>query len=370
MTFKHRILQLLLLAWSTACLSAAELDLNLPKLPRAEPPADTFVLDSPLKVRVHVDGKPQLLLGMEQGQLRLVFPDQPDAEVLLPLNAPGIQLSYEPPEPYNQLAMEQSLGNHSMVIDSMQDYADLLLPLLLVDAQQCNFHAIYLRYYQSFVAVADLPAAVGKTAELPHSALSASFFESVQMLLGRCILEGDTLGAERVLSIMHTVMDEEDFAPIGFATADALRARGEYGLTARIYGSLSLAEDPQLRERALLWAGYSSAVAGNLEDAKRVLDAVPDLQRGNPNFLTYCLARGRLHLAHEDYNRALRYLSQAMVQTPVNATFKPELYYLLIRSHRFNGQEAAAERLLNELKIFYPDSPWMLQSQTELKPAS
>lgn len=365
MIYKRLLLSLLCLG-SLCCIAPAmDLDLDLPVLPIAEPPADTFVLDSPLQVRVHIDGKPQLLLGMDQGRLRLVFPDQPDAEVMLPLDAPGIQLSYEPPEPYNQLALEQSLGNHRLVIDSMEPYASSLLPLLIVDAAQCNFHAIYLRYYQSIVAIADLGRAVKITDGLPHSAWSAGYLEQAQKLLGRCITEGNVEGAERLLAMMHTVMDEGDFAPVGFAAADALRARGEYPLTARIYGSLAGSSDRLLRERALLWAGYSSAVAGDLEAAEKVLDAVPEMKRDNPNFLTYSLARGRLHMAHGDYDQALYYLSRAMVLTSVNATFKPELYYLLIRGHRERGEDGAALRLYNELKIFYPESPWMQKSESD-----
>lgn len=364
----RRLFQPLMIFALTVATLYADLDLNLPVLPKALPPSDTFVLDSPLQVRVHIDGQPQLLLGMDQGRLRLVFPDQPDAEVFLPLDAPGIQLSYDPPEPYNDLALEQSLGNHRAVLDTMGSYADLLLPLLLVDAVQCNFHAIYLRYYVSVVAVEDLEFAIKITEGLPHSALSPVYLEQVRKLLARCIAEGNAQGAEKLLSILFAVMDEQEFASVGFSAADALRAVGEYALTARIYGTLATAENELLRERALLWAGYSSAVAGDLGAAERVLSAVPDLNRKNQNFLTLCLARGRLHLAHNEYDLALRYLSRAMVLTSVNATFKPELYYLLIQGHRASDQDAAAARLFNELMIFYPESPWMLKSQNEIEP--
>ena len=54
-----------------------------------------------------------------------------------------------------------------------------------------------------------------------------------------------------------------------------------------------------------------------------------------------------------------------MVLTSVDASFKPELYYLLIISYRQSGDERAAQRLLRELELFYPTNPWLTKYRSE-----
>ena len=183
----------------------------------------------------------------------------------------------------------------------MQSYADSLQALLVVDPEQCNFHAIYLRYFRSIVAVADLQRAVSITLRLPRNALRAPVLEQVQLLLERCIRVGDAVAALRLLGILHAVMDEAEFAAIGFAAAEALRSAGKTASVMPLYGSLAAAQDEQIRALAYLWAGYSCVLAGAPEDAACILDAFPEMSRKDRHFPIYCLVWGRFYLARHDF---------------------------------------------------------------------
>lgn len=100
---------------------------TVPTLKPYKPPAQSFELKEALPVRVHIDGNPQLLLGMQGGQLRLVFADRPNAEVLMPLTAPGLFLSYPLPADYTDLLLWEESGDAQRIVDAMAGYAEPLI---------------------------------------------------------------------------------------------------------------------------------------------------------------------------------------------------------------------------------------------------
>lgn len=358
-----------LLGISVAVIASASLPAqvaDLPQLPTAELPSQTFDLDKPVPVR-DIDNNQIFLKGMSKGRLILTFPNMPDASAEIPMDAQNVKLSLILPENYNELNAQAVDGKFMPFYEGMQDTAGNLMRFLEFPKANCNFHNICLTYYEAAVKEAPLQQAVDITLSLPLNALSLDFLLLTEALVYRTIDEADYPQTVRLLGQLYHIADEDDFAEIAFGIADNLRTAGQHELTAQIYGSLAQTNNQVLRQKSLLWACYSSAVSGDNETARKLLNSIDELERGDDNFLTYCLARGRVGFSEGDTREGLRYLSRAMVLTTVEATFKAELYYLLIIGYEQSGDDTAVERLIREFEIFYPTSPWLKKYQSENK---
>lgn len=337
---------------------------DLPQLPSITTGTDTFSLARPLRV-LDVNKNPQLLVGLENGQLRLAFPNMPDAEAIVPIDGQGLRLSVELPDNYNRMLYDAQLGNYETILNELKPLAEPLAGFLMISPAKSNFHIVFLRYYEAMVVAGSLEDAVAISLRMPWQSLSSEYVALGERLIYRS-LEAQQIGlTQQLLSLFYQELREEEFSEMAFRIADALRTQGEHELAGQVYGSLASSSDPLLSQKSLLWAGYSRAVSGDAEGARKILSQVDELNRGDDNFLTYCLAQGRVGYADNNIRDGLRFLSRAMVLTAVDATFKPELYYLLTVGYKQSGNDEAADRLAREFAIFYPENPWLQKYQSE-----
>ncbi|MBC2600492.1 tetratricopeptide repeat protein [Puniceicoccus vermicola] len=356
---------LLSLSVSALCLpTLGAQDTDLPELSPAPQPPKTFTLDMPATV-LDLNDQPQTILGMEEGDLVIAFPNLPDSEAIVPVDGEGIFVKVPRPDPMDQWVASAARGDYRPMLKGLRPKMAPLVWLLQIPPSRTNLHILFYNYYQALVLTGDLEEAVAISMEMPWDDLSTDFLDLAENLVYRTIEENDLEATEQMLSVLSGSLDAESLARIGFPVADAARTAGAHELASKIYGTLAQSEDEALRQKSLLWAGYSKAVENQAAEARAVLDQVPELSRGDENFLTYCLARGRLGLAEGNTNEALRYLSRAMVLSTVKASFKPELYYLLTVGYTESGQEEAASRLAREFAIFYPENPWLEQYRQE-----
>jgi hypothetical protein len=336
---------------------------DLSQLPTIESPSNTFTLPRALPV-IDVNQKKQLLIGMENGQLRIAFPNMPEAEAIVPIQ--GVMLNIETPATYNRMLHDALVGDYQSTLTGLKPIAEPMARFLVISPDKSNFQTIFLRYYEALVLAGDLEDAVALSRQMPWNSLSPEFIALGERLIYRSIEAEQIDQTQQLLSLFYQNLPEQEFAEMAFRVADALRTQGEHKLAGQVYGSLAQSTDPVLRQNSLLWAGYSLAVSGDAEGARKILDQVSELHRGDDNFLTYCLAQGRVNYADNNIRDGLRSLSRAMVLTSVDATFKPELYYLLTVGYQQSGNAEAADRLAREFAIFYPDNLWLKKYQSEV----
>jgi len=336
----------------------------LPRLPEVPPPSDTFTLPKPIRI-TDVNKNTQLLVGLEAGQLRLSFPNMPGAEAIVPVDGKDLVVYAELPPDYNRLLYDFQLGNYGSFIAGMEATAEPLAGFLMLPPSQTNFHNIFTRYYEAVVLAGRLEDAVELTFRMPWGDLPPEYAQLGERLVYRSIEDREFEQTQELLSLFYQTLPEEAFSAMAFRAADALRTKQKHEIAAMVYGSLAQSADPVLSQKSILWVGYSRAVSGDAEGARQILEQVEELQRGDENFLTYCLALGRLGYAEGNVRDGLRYLSRAMVLTSVDATFKPELYYLLTVGYRDSGNAEAARRLAREFAIFYPENPWLEKYESE-----
>lgn len=362
--FFRRILRPLIggLLFASSTLSAQPSE--LPRLPEIDLPTDTFTLAEPIRI-TDVNKNPQLLVGMDQGQLRLSFPNMPGAEAIVPVDGKDMMVTAELPADYNRLLNDFQLGQYGLFLSAMKETAEPLAAFLSIPAAQTNFHGIFSRYYEALALAGEVEDAVALSLRMPWQILPPEYLRLGERLVARSIEAQQFDQTRQLLALFYQSLPEADFSDMAFRLADALRTQGEHELAAQVYGSLSQSNDSVLQQKSLLWAGYSRAVAGDATGARQILDEVQALQRGDENFLTYCLALGRLGYADNNIREGLRYLSRAMVLTAVDATFKPELYYLLTLGYQQSGNIEASDRLAREFSIFYPENPWLQKYQEE-----
>ncbi|MEO0510916.1 MAG: hypothetical protein AAF065_13775 [Verrucomicrobiota bacterium] len=347
---------------AASCLTAQVLD--LPQLPEGVPASKDFSLDEPVRL-IDANKKTLFLKGMRNGNLVLSLPNMPGAEAEMPIDSINTTLTLELPKNFNSMTSKAEEGNYGPLYRGMKNTAGALLRFLEIHPSKSNFHSLSERYYKAVVRNAPLKRALEISLEMPWASLSGEYILQAEYLVSRCITEENFKVLEKLLSQLYMTLDEDAFAEMAFRIADSLRTKGQDQLTAKIYGSLAQSSNNILRQKSLLWACYSSAVSGDSENARALFENIEELDREDENFLTYCLARGRVGFSEGDIREGLRFLSRAMVLTTVEATFKAELYYLLIRGYTETGDDTAAQRLVREFEIFYPNSPWLEKYQTE-----
>ncbi|WOO43625.1 hypothetical protein [Rubellicoccus peritrichatus] len=366
MTFLMRveIVAFYLLCGALHCISAQGSE--MPVLPlNSDRVSNTFKLDTPLRV-LGLNNQIQLLRGLQDGQLLLTFPGmEVEAEVMYPISSRDLQLSVILPESYSQTISKIDSGDYQAALVDLEPIAKPLTAFLMISPGRSNFHDVFMRYYSLLVKYGDLPDAVSTSLLMPWSDLSNEYLLNVRYLIYRCIRENDIIALKQLLSLLYANLDEGQFAALAFPVADSLRTINEHELAAMIYGSLASSDDSVIRQRSLLWAGYSQAVSGNTEGARNILDQLGELERSDENYLIYCLAWGRLEYSEGNIRDGLSYLSRAMVLTDVDASFKAELYYLMSIGYRSFGAVDAASRLVSEFEIFYPESPWLEKYRSE-----
>jgi hypothetical protein len=344
------------------CLPAQEAD--IPALPAIELAEETFSLSEPIPIK-DMNGNTQLLQGMDAGQLRLAFPNMPGAEAIVPVDGRDLRISIELPANYNRLLTDYEQNDYDSFLRGLKPVAEPLAGFLSIPPAKTNIHGVFDIYYRVITAAGDLDEAVALTVRMPWDALPETYFDAAERLTQRTIEEQAFHHTEKLLALFNQALSDEAFAEMAFGIADALRTEGRHELATKVYGSLARSDDPVLSQKSLLWAGYSRSVGGNPAGARSILDRVDPIERDDENFLTYCLALGRLGYAEGNLRDGLRYLARAMVLTAVDATFKPELYYLLTTGYLESGNEVAANRLAAEFKVFYPESPWLKKYETE-----
>lgn len=339
-------------------------EVELPQLPEIENPSKTFSLPEPINVR-DSNGNVQLLRGMEDGNLRLSFQNMPDAEAILPAQGRDFTLSVELPANYNELLLEYQRENFRTFLRGLKPTAEPLARFLSISPAQTNFHGIFGIYYKTLIATGRLEEAVELTFQIPWNAVPQDITEMAEAIVQRSIEERAFDQTERLLALFNQNLPDYIFSEMAFRIADALRTEQQHDLAVKVYGSLAQSDNELLRQKSLLWAGYSRSVDDDPAGARAILEMIDPLDRDDENFLTYSLALGRLGYAEDDLFDGLRNLSRAMVLTGVDATFKPELYYLLTTGYMNSGNEVAANRLALEFKIFYPENPWFKKYESE-----
>lgn len=337
---------------------------DLPTLKSGQESVDTFELAEPVRI-LDINDNPQILMGMEEGKLRLAFPNMPDAEAIVPVDGKASYVKIIRPAEMDNWVASAAKGDYGPMLNGLRPVVKPLVNFLVIPTTRTNLHELFLRYYESLILTGQIDEAVEVSMQMPWNQLSTEYMNLVEILVFKTIEASDFAATEQLLSVLSSVLTLDELANLAFPVADAARTAEAHDLAAKIYGSLAKSEDEVLREKSLLWAGYSKAVIDESEEARAILEMVPEMERADENFLTYCLARGRLSFAEGNMTEGLRYLSRAMVLSSVKASFKPELYYLLTVGYRETGQEAAADRLAREFAIFYPDNPWLTKYQME-----
>lgn len=332
---------------------------ELPTLREVKLPSGDYTLPKPMRVR-NERGQVVLLSGITGDTLNIELPGAAGAEIGIDINSENLQILVEYPERFAVIQTAYNNGDFAVPATELKALCSPLFHFLRIPQGKTNIHPLMLMYYRSLCLVGDVADAVRATALTPinSDALDPAFRESAELLLARCISEDQIQAAEQIISILNSQLPEDVFAQIALRTADQLRTKNQISVMERIYGTLTRASSPEIRQQANLWAVYSYAVSGNVLAARSLLDTLPELKQNDEHFNIYCLSRGRLAMAESNYNESLRFLTRAMVLTSIEDSYKPELYYLVVKTYTDSGEINPAIMLTRELLSFYPENPW------------
>ncbi len=331
--------------------------------------AKDFRIEEPLRV-TNQDGQEVLLVGMEGNLAIFQFEGMAGAEASVPIEAGSrIRFSYPYPRNFNEIQSAVLNNNFDRALRLIRTPPIDLLRFLAIPEGNSNFHLYGEIYYRALAFAGDTEQAVAATAAIPWGSrhLPNVFRGHAATLLNRIVGDQEIESADRILSILQEGLPTAEFSSIALPVADKLRLLGQTEIVESIYNALSQSTDEETRTLGLLWSAYNQANTGQIEAATDLLNRIGEITEESPLFPIYCLAHGRLAMAEEQTVPALRFLSRAMVRTSIADSYKPEIYFLMIRSYMMDEDLVPARRLAREMAVFYPANMW-LQSITERYP--
>jgi hypothetical protein len=341
-------------------LSAQFEGIGLPELAKTEPAPDHFRLEKPIEVK-NQSGQAMLLVGMEGASAVFQFAGQAGAEATIPITDDETTvLTFPFPKNYGKIQLDALNGDFDRVVRSLRASVTPLLNFVHLPGNASNFNQISEVYYRSIASAAAPKLATRATAAIRWQSpnIPPVFKQHVAVLVTRLLEEGEIQAVGEIINLLHASLPFDEFSTIALPVADRLRTVGEIELMERIYGSLCRSKDSDVARLGQLWAAYSLSSSGRPAESQRLLDRVGDITEGSELFPIFCLAQGQLGLAEENYIKALRFISRAMVQTTLEDSFKPEMYYLMIKTYMEVDETAPAGLLSREMAVFYPNSPW------------
>lgn len=327
-----------------------------------------FRIDDPVPV-TNQDGQKILLVGMQGNSVEFQFTGT-DGGASIPVDPDSrVRLSYDYPNNFSEIQSDVLNGRYDRALRSIRNPPLNLLRFLAVPESNCNFHLYSELYYRALVYAGGPQVAVEATAAIPWKSpyLPPVFGDHAGTLLNRMVDEQEIEATETLLATLEDGLSVTQFSNLALPVADKLRLLGKNKIVESIYSALSQSSDDEMRKLGLMWTAYNLANTGQSEEAKRLLDEIGEVTEESPLFAVYCLAQGRLALSQENSTQALRFLSRAMVRTTIADSYKPEIYFLMIQSYMMDENKVPADRLANEMAVFYPNNMW-LESITERYP--
>lgn len=326
----------------------------------AQANAISFRIDTPMPV-TNQDGQKLMLVGMQGNSVTFQFANMAGAEASIPIEEDSrIKFTYPYPDNFSDIQFNVLNGNFEQALRQIRKEPIDLLHFLAVPEPNCNFH-LYGEIYYRAVAYAGRPeVSVEATAAIPWQSpnLPPVFIQHASTLLNRIVSEKSIESTQAILDTLQNGLSVAQFSSIALPVADKLRLQGENELVERIYDALSQASDPEIRKLGRIWTAYNMANTGRLDEAKKLLAEIGEVDQESNLFAVYCLANGRLALSEKNSIQALRFLSRAMVRTTIADSYKPEIYFLMIQSYMMVENIVPATRLAKEMAVFYPTNMW------------
>jgi len=319
-----------------------------------------FRLDEPIPVK-NQNGQDLLLVGMQGNLVSFSFASMPDAEASIPVEEdPQLRFIFEYPDNFADIQSNVLNGNYERALLQIRNPPIELLRFLVVPEEKCNFHLYTEIYYRSLVHAGTPEVALQATRAIPWKSKNVppSFVDHANTLLNRMVASGEVSTTSELLDILQTNLPIKQFSSIALPIADQLRLIGKNEIAENIYTALSQSSDPEVRKLGQMWTAYNLANTGRVDEAKKLFEQIGEVTQESPLFAVFCLAQGRLALSEENTTQALRFLARAMVRTTIADSYKPEIYFLMIKSYMIDGNIVPATRLAKEMAVFYPTNMW------------
>lgn len=123
-----------------------------------------------------------------------------------------------------------------------------------------------------------------------------------------------------------------------YNNGDLLEAMSTFGYMARLYSN-----HEAIRNEARIWQARCYVALGWHEDALRIWEGIPSVEKTQANNPNYTMAKAEKALSEENLAEAVRFVAQSLAQEK-NSTQKARLYYLLGQLQSELGQWQEARR--------------------------
>jgi tetratricopeptide (TPR) repeat protein len=316
---------------------------------RAEPEIE------PLQVRLGALSRHTLVvLGLEDGQLRLRPVDTAHGEILVSLReARGLQ--FKLPE---RVGQAQQLAFHhrpSEAIELLRPLVAQLVPLL--EAPGNNGVPVVQQYLDLLLARQHWNETAALAEQLPPSLLEGAWAVRIVQLAYGLHRSGQPAAAAGWTVRLQPGRDPA-VATLVDEFAHLLRREGHYADAQRIYERLQESDPPDAVPGRRLLLAYVAAHQGEHGRVEDLLSDEPEILAPVRDSPLYLLLRGGQQLAASDPAEALDRLSRGLIGADGASEWRLELQASLAAAYRANGRLAVAEAIEAGLRRLHPESRW------------
>lgn len=192
----------------------------------------------------------------------------------------------------------------------------------------------------------------------------------------------DDLFIEKIFDVVQGLIKAKDYnkamelvkdIPLSLSRTeyleDVIHAAGlfvlaeQYELALDLYERTQRYRNSDLHQQVLLWIAYCRDKTGETKSARYYMDEkVGEIETSSPNYSLFRLIKGILLMRGNDYRNAMDEIAQGVVNADRSMIWMPELLFQSAQCYYFLEKKDVAKSILNEIKLFYPESVWASKS--------
>jgi tetratricopeptide (TPR) repeat protein len=298
------------------------------------------------------------LMGEEDGELIFRYNPNNPAEIILPLNTPGLLILYTPPKEYAEQIDIINAGDYDRAVEGMREYVYPLVRYLQVPPTNINIHPIVDRFTYALVNSSNLDEAAALMAQLPLTKLDPQYIDYAFTVTERLVDAGKTEEALKLLNRIPLSKKYEALLPKIMRFANQLRASGNVSEALFLYQRIQDIPDTKVQKEAILWTAYCNMETGRAQTAELFVEKVGELDPDERAFSLQKLVLGRLAMLAGETNEAMSNISQGVVTADISYPWTPELLYRSGTLYQQIGRNTVAREIYGEIELFFGSTSW------------
>ena len=258
-------------------------------------------------------------------------------------------------------------GDMGTVIPLMRPTVWPLIKFMALPRSSTNFHTLVEAYFKALIAEGLVDEAFAIVNEFDFNQIDVALFRNVMGVVDLLLEKGREEDAGRLLARLPLENPALGLQEVAMQIGDRLRMGGFFGQAIGIYERIYTLPETRFREKCLLWISYCYMEEGNFDSAKIFLGLVGNIDRRLPEYSLMKLVESKIYFEENQIRDAMTAVSQGIVFSRLGLEWSEELMFTSAKAYEAVERPWVAEKIYEELILFYPSSSWSDQARRRLQ---